>query len=542
MSTPLWEQQNNNEIVTPVRPKVLKYFLKGYDTAMADYLVAGFTYGFELHYEGPRQFRSSKNLLSALQNPVIVNKKLQKELEAHRIVGPFVTLPFDNLQISPIGIVPKKEKGQFRLIHHLSFPENSSINDFIPEVFTKVHYATLDDAMNIIVSLGKGCLIAKTDIESAFRIVPVCREDHELQGFQWDGCFYFDKCLPMGCASSCSIFEKFSSGLEWIGRVKGHIPHIVHVLDDFLFIGPPGSEICNQSLLVFRLICESLGVYLKEEKTFQANTNLVFLGIEIDTVAMEIRLPEDKLVKLQKAIDAVKYKRKVCLRELQSLIGLLNFACLVIIPGRTFLRRLIDLTKGIAKPHHHKDLTKESRQDLAAWSLFINHFNGKSILFKHIWKTSEQLHLYTDAAGSWGFGAVFGRKWFYGAWPESMKEYNITLKELFPIVVAVEVWGRVLQNSCVIFHSDNAAVVNIVNAQTSKDSKIMILVRRLVLALMKYNILFSAEHIPGLFNTLPDLLSRLQVKKFLEVSLDSEDEPTAIPSHLLQLSKTQLLP
>lgn len=108
MSTPLLEQQNNNEIVTPIRSKLLKYFLKGYDTAMADYLVAGFTYGFELHYEGPRYFRSSKNLLSALQNPVIVNKKLQKELEAHRIMGPFVTLPFDNLQISPIGIVPKK--------------------------------------------------------------------------------------------------------------------------------------------------------------------------------------------------------------------------------------------------------------------------------------------------------------------------------------------------------------------------------------------------------------------------------------------------
>uniref|UniRef100_A0A8W8MN88 Uncharacterized protein n=1 Tax=Magallana gigas TaxID=29159 RepID=A0A8W8MN88_MAGGI len=72
---------------------------------MADYLVAGFSYVFELHYEGPRQFRSSKSLLSALQNPVIVNKKLQKELEAHRIVGPFVTLPFDYLQIS------KKRRG-----------------------------------------------------------------------------------------------------------------------------------------------------------------------------------------------------------------------------------------------------------------------------------------------------------------------------------------------------------------------------------------------------------------------------------------------
>ena len=65
--------------------------------------------------------------------------------------------------------------------------------------------------------------------------------------------FYYDKCLPMGCASSCAIFEKFSTALEWIGRVKGHVPHIIHVLDDFLLIGPP--EICNQCLRVIRLMC-----------------------------------------------------------------------------------------------------------------------------------------------------------------------------------------------------------------------------------------------------------------------------------------------
>lgn len=152
--------------------------------------------------------------------------------------------------------------------------------------------------MNIIVLLGKGCLIVKIDIELVFCIVFVCREDYELLGFQWDGCFYFDKCLFMGCVSFCFIFEKFFLGLEWIGRVKGYILYIVYVLDDFLFIGLFGLEICNQSLLVFRFICESLGVYLKEEKIFQVNINLVFLGIEIDIVVMEIRFFEDKLVKL----------------------------------------------------------------------------------------------------------------------------------------------------------------------------------------------------------------------------------------------------
>ena len=156
----------------------------------------------------------------------------------------------------------------------------------------------------------------------------------------------------MGCASSCAIFEKFSTALEWIGRVKGHIPHIIHVLDDFLFIGPPGSETCNQTLRVFRLMCESLGVSLKEEKTTMANTILVFLGIEIDTQAMEMRLPREKLDKIKQSLDSMKYKRKIRLRELQSLIGLLNFACLVVVPGRTFVRRLIDLTKGLSNPNH----------------------------------------------------------------------------------------------------------------------------------------------------------------------------------------------
>jgi hypothetical protein len=535
------EHQNNSDIVTPVIPNVLHYLLKGYDVSVVDYLVDGFQNGFDLHYQGPRLFRSSSNLSSASQNPDIVSNKLQKELKTGRIEGPFVSPPFQNFQISPIGIVPKKEQGQFRLIHHLSFPENSSINDFIPDQFSRVHYASLDDAIDIIVSLGRGCLLAKTDIESAFRIIPIRKEDHELLGIHWEGLFFYDKCLPMGCASSCAIFEKFSTALEWIGRAKGKIPHIVHILDDFLFLGPPDADVCNQSLKVFQLICKATGVGLKTEKTSLACTKLVFLGIEIDTLAMEIRLPQDKLDKLKQTIDAMKCKRKVRLKELQSLIGLLNFSCLVVVPGRAFLRRLIDLTKGLTKPHHHKDLVRESRRDLAAWSLFINHFNGKTLMFKHVWKSSAHLHMYTDAAGSFGFGAIFWKKWFYGSWPDDLKGYSITLKELFPIVLAVEVWGSILQNSCVVFHSDNEAVVHIINAQTSRDPAIMILVRRFVLAVMRHNILFSAEHIPGMVNTLPDLLSRLQIKKFREMSVEMDIKPTIIPIHLLQLSKTQHL-
>ena len=82
----------------------------------------GFKLGFSLHYEGPIQSYDSKNLKPALENSDIVQQKIQKEIEAGRVEGPFESPPFDNFRVSPLGLVSKKEPGEFRLIHHLSYP------------------------------------------------------------------------------------------------------------------------------------------------------------------------------------------------------------------------------------------------------------------------------------------------------------------------------------------------------------------------------------------------------------------------------------
>jgi hypothetical protein len=108
-------------------------------------------------------------------------------------------------------------------------------------------------------------------------------------------------------------------------------------------------------------------------------------------------------------------------------------------PGRTFLRKLIDCTKGIQQPHFHIRLNKESRLDIAAWLLVIDHFNGKTMMLKQIWISANKLHLYTDATGSLGFGAIFESEWFYGSWNELVKDYPITYLELYPIVLSIEV-------------------------------------------------------------------------------------------------------
>ena len=120
------------------------------------------------------------------------------------------------------------------MIRHLSFRHGRSVNDFIPSEFCSVHYASVNDALRIIKKLGIGCTLAKTDVGSAFRIIPVHPKGYHLLGMKWRDEFYVDCCLSMGLASSCINFEKLSTAKEWMARNKLDIPHIINILDDFL--------------------------------------------------------------------------------------------------------------------------------------------------------------------------------------------------------------------------------------------------------------------------------------------------------------------
>ena len=115
-------------------------------------------------------------------------------------------------------------------------------------------------------------------------------------------------------------------------------------------------------------------------------------------------------------------RKKVTLRELQSLIGTLNFASKVV--GRCpFLRRLIDLTNCVVKPHFHICLGQEACLDLAAKSMFLENYNGTSFLINDQWQSSEKLELFTDASGL-GFAGTLTGQWFQGYWPPLWLEFS----------------------------------------------------------------------------------------------------------------------
>lgn len=232
------------------------------------------------------------------------------------------------------------------MIHHLSFPQGTSVNDGIQPEHTSVYYATIEDAIRLVKHNGNGCFLAKTDIKNSFRIIPIRSVDYPLLGMKWDGLYYYDLCMPKGCSSSCKTFETFSTSVEWIVQNKLKISSILNLLDDFLIVAPT-ANLCSNQLQLFLDTCSYLGIPIAPEKTCGPCTTNSFAGIELDSQLQLARLHKDKLDKCIQLISGFLQRKKVTLVELQSLTGLLNFACSAIISGRAFLRRLIDLTIGL---------------------------------------------------------------------------------------------------------------------------------------------------------------------------------------------------
>ena len=342
---------------TPVRINRLAPLLSGYSPSVADHLINGFCFGFPIPLQGHSPSIIAPNLLSAEQHSDVVERYLTKEVLAQRVAGPFTHPPFQTFWVSPIWVVPKKTPGEFRCIQHLSYPYGASVNDGIPVEDSSVTYFRIDDAVGLILRSGVGSFLAKPDIKSAFRIIPIRPADYHLLGIYWQGNYYFERCLPMGLASSCKTFEALSTAVQWIAQTKFEISYMLHLLDDFLIIS--GShEQCSRELTLFLALCSYLGIPMAPHKTVGPSTVLSFAGIELDTVHSEARLPRDKVMRCVSQVSDFLKCKKVTLRELQSLIGLLNFACSVVLPGRAFLRRLIDLTVGITRPQHFIRLTR----------------------------------------------------------------------------------------------------------------------------------------------------------------------------------------
>ena len=284
------------------------------------------------------------------------------------------------------------------------------------------------------------------------------------------------------------------------------------------------------------------------EKTVWATQQIVFLGMLLDGNKFLLSIPLEKSRKALELLEYVILKRKVTIKQIQSLAGLLNFLNKAVIPGRTFTRSLYDNLhirdkKGkLLKQHHHTYLTKENVLDCQVWMSFLSGILPERLCrpFTDFHNEEEYtiLQFYTDASlnPKFGIGGIFNGQWFSQKWEAGFIETyrpSIEFVELLALVAGVLLWGNQIQNvKCTIF-CDNSSVKDIVNGYATKCQYSLKLLRLLVLDNIMHNRKIKVKHLFSEENSCADALSRMDFKKFRRVAPENVcDQPDLIPNEV----------
>jgi len=524
-------------MVSPLKPEEFAAKLSNHPGQhLVAFVLDGLRNGFCVGFQDSKRLKSAKsNKPSANQHPEVIDHYLAHEISLGRVAGPFSSPPFPNLNVSSFGVIPKKgQPGKWRLIVDLSSPGGLSVNDGIdPNEFT-LQYITVDQIIRMISTYGVGALMAKFDVEAAYRNIAVHPSDRYLLGLKWRKNYYVDLALPFGLRSAPYIFNSVADMVEWILLNTHNVSNLLHYLDDFITAGPPDTNQCAENLSISMTVCSSLGLPLHLDKCIGPSTRLVVLGIELDSMAQVARLPMDKLCAIQELIQLWRDRCLCTRRELESLIDHLHHAAKVAWPGRTFLHRMINLLQCFRNWDHPICLNSEFRLDLQWWLQFSSSWHGVYCWLFPGMSASPDLEVTSDTSGALGFGAYFNGEWFSSSWESSQASHLIAHKELFPVVIAAHLWGPQFARRHVLFRSNNEAVVYILNSRTSKIPVLMHLLRHLLASAARFNFSFSSQHVPGVHNCIADTLSRFHWQEFRRLAPQAQLLPVPIPPQLLE--------
>ena len=264
----------------------------------------------------------------------------------------------------------------------------------------------------------------------------------------------------------------------------------------------------------------------------------IFWGIEFDKVGDELRLPAAKLGELKLELSTWLVKSSCSKRELLSLAGSLSFAAKVVPRGRTFVRRLFNATADMTCMDKQVVIHQEATEDIHWWSACCEEWNGRALFIGRNWTPASKVSLRTDTSGL-GFGIVFGNEWCCGTWSPEEEGYSIEWKDLYPIVLAIAMWGSHLSGLRLTVRCDNEAVCHIWKSGTCNFRPIMTLLRAGLPIDARYNVVVLLVPVPGVDNTLADCLSRMQVQRF-EDRHPSVTPIPRVPRHYLIQELTRL--
>ena len=477
------------------------------DKQVIEFLLYGFPIGYNKDY---RPKSALVNHKGAYSFPEHVDNYISKELSFGAMIGPFECNPFDCQPfIAPLNTVPKKDSINRRVIMDMSFPLEFSVNAGIPNdtylgIEFSLTYPSIDDLIHIIWDKGPGCLLFKRDLSRAYRQIYVDPADYPLLGLSWRNCLFFDRVLPFGMRSAAMICQRTTNAIAYMFGNMGY--SVINYLDDF-----GGGEVPHKAEEAFQTLgrlLHQLGVEESPDKACSPSSSMVFLGILIDTVTMTAHIPEEKMLEIQNLLSIWAHKTTTSKRQIQSIIGKLQFASRCVRPGRIFISRMLATLRQFPKDKTTIKVPIEFKKDINWWARFFPLYNGISIIPRLQWSSPDAI-VATDACLS-GCGGICGLQYFHCVFPDFVVELQLHINalEILTVAVACKLWGREWKGKRIKIFCDNLSSVTVLNSGRSKDPFLLECMREVAFVAAQCQFEIKAVHLPGVENRVPDLLSR----------------------------------
>ena len=399
--------------------------------------------------------------------------------------------------VDHIFLRPKKN-GTFRPVFNLK-----PLNRFIRYEHFKMEGMQMLSSM-----LQNGDWMCTLDLKYAYFCVAVGQNHQKYLRFLWNNQMYQYKSIPFGLGSAPRTFTKLLKLVVVLLRRLGI--RLIIYLDDLIFFNQSRVSLEKDRDSAIWLL-QQLGFVINWEKSnLMAQQCVVYLGFTMNSLAMTLALPPDRVHNIQQECQNIVEKLIYSVRALSRLIGKLTASVMAVLPAPLNywclqMQKTRALFRGGQNYNTMLKLTPECLEEIRWWLYYLKDWNGRAII-----TPAPDLIIMSDASMK-GWGSVCNGVTTQGMWNNKERSRHINALELLAAMFAVKSFtkGR-KKHSCTYeggqqHHSSS-------NKQDG-GTRSHVLILNMTKDLWQYSLLngitLTAEHLPGVLNTTADRESRV---------------------------------
>lgn len=343
--------------------------------------------------------------------------------------------------------------------------------------------------------------LIKIDLSQAYFHVPIAPSHRPFLRLSYMGEILQMTCLPFGLASAPKLFAAITCWVAEILRKRGC--RVLVYLDDFLLAHQDRTVLSLQAAEAVEVL-RALGWQINFKKSILVPTqNIEFLGLQWKTHENLRCLPIKKQQSIIRCVSKMIEQESCKLRQLQQLLGLLNFACMVVARGRLHCRHMQILIRKFQ--NDPRRVIPISDAALKAMKWWIGAMDSPAVPI-HLPKI--QHFLSTDASDI-GWGAQLNQTPIAGSWNKRQQRWHSNKKEMYAVLCAIKSNAQKLRGSHVLLQSDNRTLIAYIRKEGGTRSiGLLALTHQLLILLDQWEITLSAQYLPGRYNLIADRLSR----------------------------------